>query len=1037
MTKQANDRILPARILTRGVLALWAVFALPGFAGTARADLVAYWTFNDYADGTLLSATTDSSGNGFTCTNVGDANYRPSITSSNPLYGSHLQRNNATAESKSNCNITAADVSAGDITISFWGTQPTTNWRDYITFRTDSTGEEFQFQKANNGLVIYKTKVGATSSGTVDNVLGSSELSLGTNWHHFVLTADSSTQKATLYIDGVQIDQRDWGYSELVTHLTFNGVYMWGGRGSNANLDEVQIYNQSMTADQVAFLYNNPSLYQATVYQRNVAADGNWSEADWNANGLTGQAFANSSAVQLTAENAPTLTADQNVTVNSIDFTGSMTVGGSNTITFNGEKRITVANAADAVTISAPITAQYDNSITKTGAGTLTLSGTNTHTGGTVVSEGTLAVTNTNALGTGAVTVNGGTLDTTPAGSGQTFANGLVIGANGGTVTTAAGTNLAGPYTTFASVSGSGDLTTNGWVQFNGTGGYDGHLTVNSGYTQINPGAVGVIDLTMNSGSHLSLLNAGTLQIGKLNATADVEIVGSQSGNAYTIEIGTGTTSSDTAAFAGYIHSPTTNSNNVTIKKVGAGTQTFNRGGYGYASPNGTIKEVIIDGGKMIIDATHSVYTAGNTTGFWGTAPITINAGGTLVYSHNWNTSPNVMLTVNGGTLTLNAFEYQNKITLNSGLINGTTALRVGFNGAGVWNVTGGTSTVDLQIVTVRTDNYNTFTINIADGATLDFKKNIVGLAESNSYKGTNLIVNGTGTNKTGKIKFNPAPNVIYKDMGTVSFNDINVEMVGDASWLGSGYFNGSAVTLKNSTMTTNTPHTTNGTVFTLDNSSLIFNGEVNSYCHQITLKNGSTISGTTDGSQFRTGHNWNSQFFTVYEDGKPENVMNTISADIAMYDTRRTTTFNIADKAPLTFSGSFVPAADGHYNAVTKTGAGTLTLTGANQHGATTVSEGTLVLAGNGTLGTGTTTVGANGTLEFNVADGEPKYFAFNTNTQLTSTGKITKTGDGTLRINAGEDCFNATTLTVVEGRLDMKEYLKGRLEINNGAAF
>ncbi|HEY5039576.1 MAG TPA: autotransporter domain-containing protein, partial [bacterium] len=51
-------------------------------------------------------------------------------------------------------------------------------------------------------------------------------------------------------------------------------------------------------------------------------------------------------------------------------------------------------------------------SLTKMGTGTLTLSGTDTYSGGTVVLQGTLAVASPGALGTGLVLVNGGTFET-------------------------------------------------------------------------------------------------------------------------------------------------------------------------------------------------------------------------------------------------------------------------------------------------------------------------------------------------------------------------------------------------------------------------------------------------------------------------------------------------------------------------------------------------------------------------------------------------------------------------------------------------
>ena len=79
----------------------------------------------------------------------------------------------------------------------------------------------------------------------------------------------------------------------------------------------------------------------------------------------------------------------------------------------------------------------------------------------------------------------------------------------------------------------------------------------------------------------------------------------------------------------------------------------------------------------------------------------------------------------------------------------------------------------------------------------------------------------------------------------------------------------------------------------------------------------------------------------------------------------------------------------------------------------------------------TGSIAMGANTTID--VASGLSLYQTGNITGQYT----LTKTGEGTLLINAAQGAVDVESLVVSSGRLDMKEYFKGDLEINNSATF
>jgi autotransporter-associated beta strand protein len=147
---------------------------------------------------------------------------------------------------------------------------------------------------------------------------------------------------------------------------------------------------------------------------------------------------------------------------------------------FLGAKNLTVGGNNLSTTFSGVIQDGGNHggtggSLTKTGFGTLILTGANTYTGGTTITAGTIQVGNNTALGTGALTLNGGTLQ---AGTGIiNLGNAVRLGTGGGTVDTAT-----------HAMSFSGNITdggaTPGPLTFISTGGLGGFgLSGNNTYS--------------------------------------------------------------------------------------------------------------------------------------------------------------------------------------------------------------------------------------------------------------------------------------------------------------------------------------------------------------------------------------------------------------------------------------------------------------------------------------------------------------------------------------------------------------------------
>ena len=149
----------------------------------------------------------------------------------------------------------------------------------------------------------------------------------------------------------------------------------------------------------------------------------------------------------------------------------------NNTLTLGGATPTISMVSGISATISSVIGGSAG--LTKAGGGNLTLSGTNTYTGGTTINAGTLAISSDDNLGTasGGLTFNGGTLRSTAS---FTSNRGVTLNADGGTFNT---TPTAGTLTLGGVITGDGRLTKTGagTLTLTGNNTYLGGTTITGG----------------------------------------------------------------------------------------------------------------------------------------------------------------------------------------------------------------------------------------------------------------------------------------------------------------------------------------------------------------------------------------------------------------------------------------------------------------------------------------------------------------------------------------------------------------------------